>query len=271
MTIRSTQLALHVVLTVAGAAVLFPFAWMVLTSLTPEADVLAGGIPERLTLDNFRRVFDTVPVGRYYLNGIIVTAAIVFGQVLVCVPAAFALARLRFTGRDASFWAVLVCLMVPPQVTAIPLYLAFNRLGLLDTYTSLTVPFVSSAFGIFLLRQFFLTIPQSVIDAARLDGAGTLRMLLEVLVPMARPALVSFGIFSVVAHWNDLFWPLLILRSNDKATIPFGILEFISVEAGNEYGAQMAASVLAIVPLLVGFLLAQRQFIEGVALTGEAG
>jgi multiple sugar transport system permease protein len=256
-------------LAVAGFFMLLPFGWMVLTSLTPESEVVKGGLPSRLTLQNFIHVLDTVPIGRYYVNGLIVTISTFLAQTLVCVPAAFALARIRFVGARAGLWTVLGCLMVPPQVVALPVYVFLSQLGLLDTRTGLVIPFIGSAFGVFLLRQFFLTIPQSVIDAAKLDGAGTVAMLWRILVPMSRPALVSFGIFSVVAHWNDLFWPLFVLRSTEHATVPYGIVEFISIEAGSQYGAQMAASVMAVAPLLVGFLVAQRQLIEGVALSGS--
>lgn len=270
--VRWSQVGLHLALGTAGLFVLMPFAWMVLTSLTPENRVLAPGLlPGEFTLENFRIVLDTVPIGRYYFNGIVVTGTIFIGQVLVCVPAAYALARLRFRGSDLGLWTVLASLAVPPQVTALPIYFLFSRTGWLDTWLALIVPFVASAFGIFLLRQFFLTIPQSVIDAARIDGATTFTLLWRVLAPMIRPAIVSFGIFSVVFHWNDLFWPLFFLRSNDLATVPYGIADFVAAGSagGTQYGAQMAASVLAVVPLLAGFLIAQRQIVEGVALSGS--
>lgn len=269
MKARLHQLLLHLALAAGAAVVLAPFAEMVSTAFTPESQVLAGPlVPREPTLENFRFVLETVPIWRYYLNGVVVAATIFLGQLLVCVPAAYALARLRFRGSVLGLWTVLVCVMVPTQATALPVYVLLAELGLLDTRTGLIVPFLGSAFGVFLLRQFFLTIPQSVFDAARLDGAGTLATLVSVVVPMARPALISFGIFSIVTHWNDYFWPFFTLRTDRVATVPYAIAAFVNAEAGNRYGAQMAAAVLAVVPLLIGFLLAQRQFIEGVALGG---
>jgi multiple sugar transport system permease protein len=264
-----SELARHLALTVGAVLMLSPFVWMVLTAFKPESQILVGPVvPREPTLENFRFVLETVPLWRYYLNGLVVVAVIFVGQLLVCVPAAYALARLRFRGSALGLWTVLGCIMVPAQATALPVYVLLAEVGLLDTRAGLIVPFVGSAFGVFLLRQFFLTIPQSVFDAARLDGAGTFATLVNVVVPMARPAILSFGMFSVVAHWNDFFWPFFTLRTDRAATVPYAIAAFVNVEAGNRYGAQMAAAVLAVLPLVIGFLLAQRQFIHGVALAG---
>jgi multiple sugar transport system permease protein len=247
----------------------FPFVWMVSTALKPPTQIFDGRlIPSDPTLANFTTVFHEIPVWRYYVNGTLVVAVIFALQVLIAVPAAYAIARLRFRGRDASLWLVLLCLMVPAQVTAIPIFLVFSRLGILDSYASLILPFAGSAFGIFLLRQFFLTLPASLFDAARLDGAGPLRTLTSVAMPLLRPALTSFAVFSVVSHWNDYFWPSIVLRTTEHATVPFGLVAFTSTEAGARYGPQMAMALLAIAPMAVGFLLAQRQFIEGIALSG---
>jgi multiple sugar transport system permease protein len=266
---RMRQLTLHALLALGAVVILAPFAWMLSSAFKPEADVFSGSlIPAHPTLANFEAVLERVPLGRYYLNSVLVCAAIFAAQALVCLPAAYALARLRFRGRELSLWLVLACLMIPPQVTAIPIYLLFSRLGMLDSLASLIVPFAGSAFGIFLLRQFILTIPQSLFDAARLDGVGSLAMVRTVVLPLVKPALTSFAIFSVVTHWNDYFWPSVVLRSTDHATIPYGVVQFATVEAGSQYGAQMAAAVLAIAPLIAGFLFAQRQFIQGVALSG---
>lgn len=265
-----TQAGTHLALAVGAIAILTPFVWMLLTAFTPQNQIFRDGLlPTEFTLANFAEVFQEVPMLRYYLNSLIAATLIFAVQVVVCLPAAYALARLRFRGRALSLWIVLACLMIPTQIVAVPIYLLFSRLRILDTMPSLVLPFISSAFGIFLLRQFILTIPQSVFDAARLDGARSWAMLTRVVFPLVKPALVTFGVFSFVSHWNDYFWPSVVLRSTDNATVPFGIVRFVSFESGTSYGAQMAAALLAIVPLLIGFLIAQRQFIAGFSLTSD--
>jgi multiple sugar transport system permease protein len=263
------QSATHLALALGGIFLLLPFWLMIRTSFTPETAIFSGNIlliPE-FTLDNYRRVFAEVPIVRYYLNGIFVVIAIFIGQILVCVPAAYALARLQFAGKATSLWIVLAALMVPYQVTAIPVYVILSEFGMINTRSALVVPFIASAFGVFLLRQFFLAIPSSVFDSARLDGATTFRTLTSIVFPMARPAITTFGIFSFVSHWNDYFWPSFVLRNDAAATVPFGIVRFLDQELGSEYGPQMAAATLTVLPLLIGFLFAQRQFIAGIAIS----
>jgi multiple sugar transport system permease protein len=272
------QGAVHAALAVGAVFVLLPFVVMVLTSLHPDREVLSGGLlTGTWTLDNYSTALREVPWARYYLNGAIVTVAIFLGQVASSVPAAYALARLRFRGRSAGMALVLVCLMIPAQVTAIPVYLLLSKVGMVDTRTALIVPFVGSAFGIFLFRQFLLSVPQSLFDAARVDGVSEMGMAWRVAWPVLKPAVVAFGVFSVATHWNDFAWPTFVLRSTDAATVPYGIARFAG-EAGAagggtpvSYGAQMAAATLAIVPLLVGFVLAQRQFVRGMTFTGVRG
>ena len=263
------QLAIHLALMAGAVFMLLPFWLMIRASLTPEAEIFSGNMLSlgTITFENYRRVFAEVPILRYYLNGIFVVVAIFVGQVIICVPAAYALARLRFSGRDLSLWVVLGALMIPYQVTAIPVYVILAQLGLIDTRSALILPFIANAFGVFLLRQFFLAIPGSVFEAARLDGAGAYHTLVSVVLPMARPALVTFGIFSFVSHWNDYFWPSFVLRTDAAATVPFGIVKFLDAELGSDYGPQMAAATLTVLPLLIGFLLAQKQFIDGIAIS----
>lgn len=266
---RRRQFGLHLTLATGGFFMLLPFWLMLRASLTPETQIFSGNLLllQNVTLENYAKVFTEVPIFRYYFNGIFVVAAILIGQIVICVPAAYALARLSFKGRDFSLWLVLGALMVPYHVTAIPVYVILAKFGLIDTRSALIIPFLASAFSVFLLRQFFLTIPASVFDAARLDGTGPVRTLIHVVFPMARPAILTFCIFSFVSHWNDYFWPSFVLRSDKAATVPFGIVKFLDRELGGDYGAQMAAATLTVLPLLVGFLLAQRQFISGIAIS----
>ncbi|MGL4236770.1 carbohydrate ABC transporter permease [Tabrizicola sp.] len=265
---HARQIVLHLALTAGAILVLLPFWLMLRTSLTPEERIFEGSLLalSEPTLDNYARVFAEVPVLRYYLNGLIVVGAILIGQIVTCVPAAYALARWRFVGRDLSLWLVLLAIMVPFHATAIPIYVLLAWSGLIDTRGALILPFIGSAFSVFLLRQFFLSLPGSVFDAARLDGAGPMRLLVHVVFPLARPAILTFCLFSFVSHWNDYFWPSFVLRSDHAATVPFGIVRFLDHELGGDFGAQMAAATLTVLPLVLGFLMAQRHFVSGIAL-----
>ena len=198
----------------------------------------------------------------------IVTGGIFLLQLMVSLPAAYALAKLRFLGRDALFAAVLLCLLIPPHAVAVPVFLMLHSVGLLNSYAALVVPWTISVFGIFLMRQFFMTVPDDLVDAARMDGISEFGIVWRVMLPTAVPALTAFGIFSVVAHWNDYFWPLIVINDQALFTPPLGVAHFRNEDAGTDFGPLMAAATLIIAPLIAGFLLAQRRFIEGISLTG---
>ncbi len=262
----------HVVLMTAAALVLLPFAWMVATSLKPPAEIFADHIrwwPDRFYgVENYTAAFTKAPLGRFLLNGAIVTVSIFVIQVLVALPASYALAKLRFLGRDALFAAVLLCLLIPPHAVAVPVFLMLHSVGLLNSYAALVVPWTISVFGIFLMRQFFMTVPDDLVDAARMDGISEFGIVWRVMLPTAVPALTAFGIFSVVAHWNDYFWPLIVINDQALFTPPLGVAHFRNEDAGTDFGPLMAAATLIIAPLIAGFVLAQRRFIEGISLTG---
>ncbi|MER6526097.1 carbohydrate ABC transporter permease [Streptomyces sp. NPDC001508] len=261
------QAGLHLCLALGGVVMLLPFYVMLRSAFTPEEYILDGSLGlSHLTLANFTTAWNTAPWGRYYLSSLLSTALIFAGQVVTSVPAGYALARLRFKGRHLAFWTVLACFIIPTQVIAIPTYIGLSRAGLGDTLGGLVVPFIASAFGIYLMRQFILSIPQSLFDAARLDRVGPVAMVWRVVLPNVKPGLLALGVFSVIAHWNDLFWPSVILRTPAHATVPYAISQFVSQDTGNQYGPQMAAATLATVPLLVGFLICQRHFVRGIAL-----
>ncbi|MGW4125378.1 carbohydrate ABC transporter permease [Nocardia sp. NPDC004711] len=261
------QTGVHGCLAVGAVVMLLPFYVMLRSAFTPEEHILDGSLGlSHLTLDNFTTAWHAAPWGRYYLSSLLSTALIFTGQVVTSVPAGYALARLRFRGRHLGFWTVLACFIIPTQVVAIPDYIGLSRVGLGDTLAGLVVPFAASAFGIYLMRQFILSIPQSLFDAARLDRVGPVAMVWRVVLPNVRPALLALGVFSIVAHWNDLFWPSVILRTSEHATVPYAISQFASQDSGSQYGAQMAAATLATIPLLIGFLLCQRHFVRGIAL-----
>lgn len=262
----------HSLLLFGAVLMLLPFVWMISTASKPQTEIYTTDIhliPHTFALwDNMRTAFAKADLVRFLINGVIVTIAIFVLQVLAALPAAYALAKLRFVGCDVLFALVLFCILIPPQATAIPVFLLLHHLGILDTYAAMVVPFTISAFGIFLMRQFFKTVPDDLIDAARMDGISEFGIVWRVMLPTAIPALTAFGIFSVVAHWNDYFWPLIVLTSEHLRTPPLAVAAFRNEEAGTNYGPLMAAAIVIIAPLVVAFLLAQRRFIEGITLTG---
>ncbi|MBP0493299.1 carbohydrate ABC transporter permease [Pararoseomonas indoligenes] len=262
-------------LTLLGLLVLMPYIWMVAASLKPLDEIFRASLsllPERFyAVENYGKVFAKVPVWRYLWNGVVVCGGILFFQLLFAVPAGYALAKLRFPGSGFAFGAVMLGLLVPYHVPALPLYVGFSQLGLLNSYTALIAPATISVFAIFLFRQFFKSLPDDLIHAARMDGLGEGEIVWRIVLPNAWPAATAFAIFSVVAHWNDLFWPLIIVNGTSYATPALGVLYFRSDEAGDDFGSLMAAAVLMTAPLVLAFLLAQRRFIEGIATTGLKG
>jgi multiple sugar transport system permease protein len=263
------------VLSFLALLVLAPYIWMVAASLKPLDELFRASlslVPERLhAAENYGRVFAEVPVARYLWNGVVVCGGILLFQLLFAVPAGYALAKLRFPGRDIAFGAVMLGLLVPAHVPALPLYVAFSAAGLLNTYAALILPFTISVFAIFLFRQFFRALPDELVHAARLDGMSEAGIVWRVVLPNAWPAATAFAIFSVIAHWNDLFWPLIVVDGPARATPALGVLFFRSDEAGDDFAALMAAAVVMTAPLILAFLLAQRRFVEGIATTGLKG
>jgi multiple sugar transport system permease protein len=271
---RMGEAARWIVLAALGLIFLMPYIWMVSASLKPLDEIFRASlnlVPQAATLSNYARVLSEVPVGRYLWNGAVVCGGILAFQLLFAVPAGYAIAKLNFPGRDWVFGAVMLGLLVPYHVPALPLYVGFSALGMLNTYAALILPSVISVFAIFLFRQFFTSLPDELIHAARLDGMGEVSVVLRVILPNALPAATAFAIFSVVAHWNDLFWPLIVVSGPDRATPALGVLYFRTEEAGDDFGALMAASVVMTTPLVLAFLVAQRRFVEGIATTGLKG
>ena len=254
---------------------LMPYIWMISASVKPLDELFRASLnlwPERFYgVENYRQVFSQIPVFGYLWNGIVVCAGILFFQLLFAVPPAYALAKLNFPGRDLVLGLVMLGLLVPPHVPALPLYVAFSKVGLLNTYAALILPFTISVFAIFLFRQFFKALPDELVHAARLDGIGEFEIVWRVILPNAWPAATAFAIFSVVAHWNDLFWPLIVIEGQARATPALGVLYFRSDEAGDDFAALMAAAVIMTLPLVLAFLFAQRRFVEGIATTGLKG
>lgn len=262
----------HAFLLLGAGITLLPLLWMILTSIRPPDEVFSAGmslLPKSFhAAENYGYALNQAPLLRYMLNGAIVCAIILFCQLLVAIPAAYALAKLSFAARPLVFGFVLLALTIPIQVPAIPLYIAFSSLGLLNTYFALCFPFMLSVFGIFLFRQFIKTFPTEIIQAARVDGFSEIEIVTRIIVPSLKPAIAAFAVFSITAHWNDLYWPLIVTTSPDHATPPLGMLQFRDQETGSNYGALMAGAAVITAPLVIAFLVAQRQFIQGITMTG---
>ncbi|MDQ0468020.1 multiple sugar transport system permease protein [Labrys wisconsinensis] len=260
-----------VLLGLAGL-VLLPYAWMALTAMRAPSEIFSDpfGLPHDpgILVDNIRRAFAAVPMARFLLNGLVVTAGLLMLQLAVAVPCAYALAKLRFAGKSALFALIVAALCVPIQVPMLPIYIVLASLKALDSYFALIFPFVLSPFAIFLLRQQFRAFPDEIIQAARLDGFSEVEIMLRLVVPSARPAIAAFAVFSITAHWNDLYWPLIVVSSETMATPPLGLMFFRDGDLGTDYGPLMAGAILIVAPVMLVFLLAQRQFIRGLTMTG---
>lgn len=268
---RAGKILRYVILTATALFALLPFIWMLSLSIKPTEEIFQADfrlLPSSLAgFDNYRMVFANAPMFRFLLNGVLVCSAIFLLQLLVCIPCAYALAKLRFRGKDTLFSAILIALLIPPQVLSIPHFVLLYYTQLLDSYGALILPWIFSAFGVFLLRQFFSTISDELIQAAQLDGMSEVEIIWRVMIPMSGPAIATFGIFSLVSHWNDLFWPLIALRRVELATPALGILLFRDDEFGRQFGPLMAATVTIVAPLILAFLLAQRRFIDGLTIS----
>ena len=272
---RSTPFRAGRVLYWSGIALLvfvmvLPFLWMVATSLMDELSVFAYPppiLPRALRLRNYVDAWRALPFGRFYLNSLAFSLAVVAGQVTTSALAAYAFARLRFPGRDRLFVLCLGVLMVPGILLLIPRFLIIDALGWVDTYPGLISTELVSVWGIFLLRQFFLSIPQELEDAARLDGAGDWTIFWRVVLPLSKPALATLALFAFVDAWKNFQWPLIATRSMEMRTVEVGISSFHSFYYAN-WPYQMAAAVTAIAPILLIFFLAQRYFVRGIQLTG---
>jgi ABC-type glycerol-3-phosphate transport system permease component len=266
--------AIYTQLILGACVLLIPFFWMLSTSLKPLDEVYVypiKWIPSRLVWQNYVEVFTKSPFGRFILNTAYLTVMGIIGSLFGSSLAAFSFSRLRFRGKNFLFLLMLSTMMVPGWVTMIPTFIVFKSLGWLNSYKPLLVPaFFASPFYTFLLRQFFLGVPVELEDAARIDGCSTLRIFLQIMLPLARPALGTVAIFAFFHYWNELLGPLIYLQTQDKLTISVGILSFKSEQYAN-FANMMAAACISMAPCLLLFFLAQRMFIQGVVITGVKG
>lgn len=265
------QAALYAVLILGSVIMLAPFVVMVVVSLWPNAAFLARRFPlDQITLANYFETFTVLPFGRYFLNSTVVTVTVTVFQILIASLAAFAFARLRFRGREALFLLYLATLMIPAQVTLIPNFLIIRSLDWYDTYPALIAPGLFSALSTFLLRQFYRSIPIDLDDAARMDGASSLRIWGQIMLPLSQPIMAALAVFTFQGTWNDFLWPLVVTGSDKMRTIPIGLSYFVG-QYSTAWNLLMAGSVLALLPVLILYLFAQKTFVQGITLSGMGG
>jgi len=263
--------ASHLLLAALALTMLTPFLWMVLASFKPLAEVeQLNPFPTTWRPGNYLEVFQEIPFARYYFNSVFVAGWVTFLQVLTSAMAAYAFSRLHWRGRDHVFRLYLATLMIPGIVTMIPNYTLMVKLQLLDSYRGLIVPAAFSAFGTFLLRQFMLTIPPSLDEAAQIDGASHWQTFWNVIMPLARPGLITLGIFTFLGNYRSFFWPLILIKSEHLRTLPIGMLYFDTVY-GRQTNLIMAASVMNIIPLILLFVLSQKFIVKGIQLGAVKG
>ena len=264
---------LHLVLTVMSLFMVLPFLWMVLTSLKPLEDVASENwLPELWLWSNYAEVFATegIQFGRWYWNSVYVAFTVTFLQVFTSALAAFSFSRLRWKGRDRVFLLYLATMMVPGIIMMIPNYQVMIRLGLVDSYLGLIVPTAFSAFGTFLLRQFMLTIPTSLDEAAEIDGASKWQIFWDVILPLSRPGLITLTIFTFIGNYHSFFWPLVLMKSVHRYTLPIGLMFFDSSQ-GQQTNLLMAAITMSVLPMIVLFVVLQKYLVKGIQLGGVKG
>ncbi|QFY10422.1 ABC transporter permease subunit [Nonomuraea phyllanthi] len=252
---------------VLAAVTVAPLVWLLVTVLKPADELFEVALPTRLTLDNLLYVLTEVPIGRYMLNSFVVSAAVTVVALVLHSMAAYALARLRFPGRQLIFSVIVSTLLVSLPVILVPLFLVARQLGLLDTYAGLILPAIFHAFGIFLLRQYYLTIPRELEEAADLDGCGYLRRWWQVVVPLSRPVLASLAVLFFLANWNAFLWPLTATRDPGLRMVQVGIAT-LQGQYGSAWNYVLAATVIAAVPTLIAFVLGQRRLVEAIKTSG---
>ncbi len=267
--VRPMQFVRGLALALIAAAWLGPYAWMTLTSFKTSDEVLQSPsypLPRSFQLDAYREVFATVPVGRAFVNSLVMALSIATLQVVLALPAGYALAKRRFVGRRVTFALVVSALLVPPQVTFVPIFMLLGSAHLVNTMFALVVPFAVSALGTFLVRQALLSVPDEIIEAARLDGASQLRIVYEVLAPILRPTLAAMFLFSFVYHYSDYFWPLVMTTDDSVRPLPLAIALLREQGTGTRWNVVMAGNVLLSLPVLAAFALAQRHILAAVTM-----
>lgn len=267
-------LLLYFLLFLGLLLVVGPFVWMLLGSVKTQSELLQvppTWLPQAPTLDNYQRLFDRLDFPRYFWNSATVAGLITIGNLVFCSMLGYALAKLKFFGRDKLFGLVLATLMVPGSVTIVPLFILISMLGLVNSIPGLVLPFLVGPFGVFLMRQFMQGIPDELLEAGRIDGANEFRIFWQIVMPLATPALATLGILTFLASWNSFLWPLIVASDEKTYTLPVALATFATGQHQADYGLLMAGSVIIVLPVLFVFILLQRYFVEGIASTGIKG
>ena len=251
-------------------AIAFPFLWLIISSFKYEKDIISFPpkiFADKYTFDNYIKVWTTIPLLDYIKNTVIFAGGVVITSVFFDSLAGYAFARMNFKGKSALFYFVLLTMMIPFQVFMIPLFIEVNLLGLLDTYAGLIIPRMTTAFGIFMMRSFFVTLPKELEEAARIDGLNEFKIYWNIMLPLSKPTLLSLGIFTLMNNWNDLLYPLILTSSSKMRTLPAGLALF-SGQNISFYGPVMAGTVISMLPLLIVYIFAQKYFVQGTAMSG---
>lgn len=268
---RVARAALYAVLLLGLLVVVGPFLWMALSSLKPESEIRQvppTWWPETFTFGNYRNLFAQLDFPLYFFNSALVATLVTVGNLLFCSALGYALAKLRYPGRRALFLVVLGMLMVPGMATFVPQFVLVSTMGLANSYAGLVLPFLAGPFGVFLMRQFLLGLPDDLLEAARVDGAGEWRIFFRIVLPLCRPALATLAILTFLASWNNFLWPLVVATTEDKYTLPVALALYSVGHYQIYYGLLLAGAVVVVVPVLVVFLVLQRHFLRGIATTG---
>jgi multiple sugar transport system permease protein len=261
----------YIALTIGLILTLMPFLWMLLGSFKTQGELLQRPItwwPEQATLDNYSRWLTQLDYGQFFANSLIVALVVVVGNIVFCSMIAYALAKLDFPGKKVLFALVMLTLMVPGVVTLVPMFVLVANMGLVNTYPALILPFLAGPLGVFLMRQFIMGVPDALIEAARIDGAGEFRIFLRVVMPQCGPAIATLAILTFLASWNNFLWPLVVAQTENMYTLPVALSLYSVGSNGTYYGLLMAGSVLVVTPILILFLFLQRYFVQGITMTG---
>lgn len=264
---------IYTILIIGGLVFAYPFLWMISATFKPEPEIgTIGLIPMHFTVQSYQSAFQSIPIGRALLNSLFVSTAVTLSVIVFGSIVGYALARLRFFGRELILGIIVFTMVIPFQITLIPMYILMVKFGWVDTYLSLIVPGMISAFGILLFRQFFMDIPQDLIDAARIDGCNDFTILFRIIWPLSKPVIITVGIISFMASWNDILWPLIVIRVQELMTMPQLVTIFkTGGMAESQLGAQLAAAVLLAVPIVIVYAFFQKYFIESMATSGMKG
>jgi multiple sugar transport system permease protein len=268
----TSQWLLYTVVTLGFVAVITPFVWMVLGSVKPEGELLRvppTWWPETFTLDNYRTLFGKGIFPRSFFNSTLIAVIVTASNIVFCSMVGYALAKLNFRGKKLVFGLVMGTLMIPGMVTLVPLFVLVANLGLVDTYPGLMLPFLVTPFGVFLMRQFIIELPDELLDAGRIDGASELRIFRQIILPLCGPGVATLGILTFLSSWNSFLWPLVVAQTQEHYTLPVALALFSkNQQVTPNYGLLLAGATVVVVPVLVVFLIFQRRFIEGIATTG---